>query len=261
MSDDGPEIWIGIADAVPIDREKAEVGLDEAEPVRNRLRSGEDVAQDLLELALDAALQREARLGVFHTYPPEDAPDPDAYEARARGGPIRAANRDGKPDARGRRDPLQLARGDRLRRRCRAEWALFQLVDGNGLADGFCAVKLERISEIAPVDPEESPLPRLLAARPLAPHRPRADLTAARPLLADAQRLPGLVSITTEDLPPGAFRIGGISALSDDGVLLRTVSRLGAWSDEEYYAYDAITEIGFGGRYAEALALAAGAPD
>ena len=295
MSDDDGEIWIGIADAVPVDPEAAEIGgafvhvlapaadwlefriaaelalaeqgfrvadLDEAELVRDRLRTGADLPRDLLELALDAAFQRETRLGVFHTYPPEDAPDPEAYEARALGTV---------------RDELRIAQASRALVTVAsryswhetvghvadtgAEWALFQLVDGNGLADGFRALKLERISEIAPVDPEESFLPRLLAERPLASRRPRADLSATRALLADVQHLPGLVSITTEDMHAGSFRIGGISALREDGVLLQTVSRVGAWSDEELYAYDAIIEIGFGGPYAEALALAAGPSD
>jgi hypothetical protein len=294
MSDAGPDIWIGIADAIPIDPEEdADVGgafvhvlapadnllefraaateallevgfrmagLDEAERVRDRVRTGGDVAPNLLELAFDAALERETQLGVFYSYPRKDHPDPDAFEQRG----IEAS-----------REELRLASASRelvtvggmhewhstigYAAGVGERWALIQLVDRCGQADGFRAVALERVSELVPVDPEESFLPRLLAARPLTTRLPDVDLDTARGLLADAQRLSGLVYVATEDMLPGAFWVGSIAELGEDGVLLRTVSGTGEWSHDEHCPYDAITRVGFGGQYEEALAIAVGA--
>ena len=42
--------------------------------------------------------------------------------------------------------------------------------------------------------------------------------------------------------------------------MFHLVSPAGEWDDEDEYPYETITRIGFGGRYEEALALAAG-PD
>ena len=58
----------------------------------------------------------------------------------------------------------------------------------------------------------------------------------------------------------GAFWIGRLSALDDSGVELRNVAPTGEWYDGPYLEYDSIARIGFGGRYEEALGLAAG-PD
>ena len=41
--------------------------------------------------------------------------------------------------------------------------------------------------------------------------------------------------------------------------MLELVSPAGEWDEEEHYPYERITRIGFGGRYEEALAIAAGA--
>ena len=41
--------------------------------------------------------------------------------------------------------------------------------------------------------------------------------------------------------------------------MLRKVSPIGTWIEEEFVPYDAITRVGFGETYAAALALAVGA--
>ena len=50
-------------------------------------------------------------------------------------------------------------------------------------------------------------------------------------------------------------------SLGEAGVVLRKISPVGTWDGEVEYAYEAITRIGFGGRYEEALGLAADAGD
>ena len=112
------------------------------------------------------------------------------------------------------------------------QWTLLQLVDRSGAADGFRALRLgddlrdraRRRRELVP--------PRLLAARPLAPSAGRRS-RRTRELLEGAQRLCPLVTIAAEDMEPDAFRLGRISAI-DGGVVLRKVSPIGTWIEEEF---------------------------
>ena len=93
---------------------------------------------------------------------------------------------------------------------------------------------------------------------PLAVRPPSVDLDDTRDLLQSAQRQFPLVNIETELAPPGSCYIGRISALDEEGVVLELVSPAGEWDEEEHYLYESITRVGFGGRYEEALAIAAG---
>lgn len=275
------DIWIGLADAVPLEPRDDDVGgayvqvlapaddigelraaaaealielgfrlaeLSDAEPIRDRLHSYH-VPPETLELAIDAALERETRLGDFHAYPLVDGDEPDA-EVNLR----ELIASEALVDARGpgeEHSTIGYVRG------VGEQWALIQLVDRFGSPDGFVAARLGTLSEIEPVDPESSFLPRLLDARPLMVPTPEVDLDDTRALLQEAQRLCALVLISTEDMEPGAFQLGRISPF-DEGVSLRKVSPVGTWIEEEFFAYDAITRIGFGGGYADALAVAVG---
>jgi hypothetical protein len=276
------DIWIGIADAVPVEPREDDVGgafvqvlapaddvgelraaasealiehgfrlaeLSEAEPVRDRMRNTW-VAPELLELAIDAALERTTRLGEFHAYPLLDEEEPDfAAELQAHGesGVLVDVRGPGEEHS-----TIGYVRG------VGSQWALLQLVDQWGTADGFRALRLGTIAEIELVDRDSSFLPRVLAARPLAAQVPEVDLGDTRALLEGAQRLCPLVTIASEDMEPDAFRLGRIAAI-EDGVVLRKVSPIGTWIEEEFLGYDTITRIGFGETYAAALALAVGA--
>ena len=276
------DIWIGIADAVPVEPRDDNVGgafvqvlapaddigelraaaaealiehgfrlaeLSDGEPVRDRLRTAW-VGPELLELAIDAALERTTRLGEFHAYPLVDEEEPDfrdELEALAQSEEL--------ADIRG---PGEEHSTIGYVRAVGAEWALLQLVDRWGAADGFRALRLGTVAEIEPVDPDSSFLPRLLAARPLVAQLPPVDLDDTRALLEGAQGLCALVTIASEEMEPDAFRLGRVSAI-EDGVVLRKVSPIGTWIEEEFVPYDAITRVGFGETYAGALALAVGA--
>jgi hypothetical protein len=234
------------------------VELEDAEPVRRRLLHPLDPA--LLELALDAALERETRLGPFHWYPVERDTDPAALVATAIDEP---------------RSTLSAALETRtlLKVRSRYEhegergyvvglgtrWALIQIVSDDLTDDGFLATSLEMLAEIEVVDPGESFFPRFMEMHPLVASPPNVDLDDTRELLQCAQRQFPLVNIETEHAHPGTCYIGRITALDEDGVVLELVSPAGEWDDEEHYPYETITRIGFGGRYEEALAIAAGA--
>ena len=124
------------------------------------------------------------------------------------------------------------------------------------LADGFRAIKLGTVAQVVTVDPEDSLLPRILRARPLTLLQPDVDLNDTRTLIEGVRPLADLTYLVTEDLQAGAFWIGRITALDEDGVLLHAVSNTGDWLDEQHHAYDTITRVGFGGQYEEALALA-----
>lgn len=286
------DIWIGLVDAVPIDPAGNEMGgayvhvlaladdrlellaaaeealaehdlrvadLDDAEPVREVLRRPLD--PELLELALDAALRRETRLGPFHWYPAERDTDPSALTASSLDEP---------------RATMSTALRNRtlmkVRSRYESEgatgyvvglgtrWALLHVVNDDVTEDGFLATSLEMVAEIEPVDPEQSFFPRVMEMRPPTTRPPEIDLDDTRALLQSAQRSFPLLTIQTEEQHPGACYIGRVAALDDDAALFHLVSPAGAWDDEDEYAYDTITRIGFGGRYEEALALAAG-PD
>jgi hypothetical protein len=276
------DIWIGFADAIPVDPRDDDVGgafvqvvapaddvgelraaaaealielgfrlgeLSEAEPLRERLRT-RYVTPELFELAIDAALERSTQLGEFHAYPVVDGDEPDfapELQALAESGAL--------VDVRG---PGEEHSTIGYVRAVGASWTLLQLVDRSGAADGFRALRLGTIEEIAPVGAESSFLPRLLAARPLVAERPAVDLGDTRALLEGAQSLCALVTVASDDMEPDAFRLGRISAI-EDGVVLRKVSPIGTWIEEEFVPYEAITRIGFGESYAAALALAVGA--
>jgi hypothetical protein len=276
------DIWIGLADAIPVEPRDDDVGgafvqvlapaddvaelraaaaealielgfrlgeLSEAEPLRERLRA-RYVTPELFELAIDAALERATQLGEFHAYPLVDEEEPDftlELETLTESGALVDVSGPGEGHS-----TIGYVRG------VGARWALLQLVDWWGAADGFRALRLDTIEEIAPVEAESSFLPRLLAARPLSAHVPAVDLDDTRALLEGAQQFCALVTIAFDEMEPDAFRLGRISAI-DDGVVLRKVSPIGTWIEEEFVAYDAITRIGFGETYAKALALAVGA--
>ena len=285
------DIWIGLAEVVPTDPASGELGgahvhvlapaddriellaaaeeafaehalrvveLDDAQPVRERLRKSLDPA--LVELALDAALERETRLGPFHWYPAERDTDPTALAANAMDEPratLAAA--------------LETRTLVRLRSRYEHEgacgyvvglglrWTLLQIVSDDLTDDGFLCTSLEMIAEIETVDPEESFYPRFMEMHPLSVRPPSVDLDDTRDLLQSAQRQFPLVNIEIEQVQPGTCYIGRIASLEDDGVVLELVTPAAEWDEEEHYAYDTITRIGFGGRYEEALAIAAGA--
>ena len=233
--------------------------LDDAEPVREVLRRPLD--PELLELAIDAALEDEAQLGPFHWYPAERDTDPGALTSRWPDEP---------------RTTLSTALEQRtlmkVRSRYESEgatgyvvglgtrWALLQIVNDDVTEDGFLATSVEMVAEIEVVDPERSFFPRVLALRPPSLRPPDVDLDDTRALLQSAQRSFPLLTIQTEEQHPGACYIGRIAALDDDAALLHLVSPAGEWDEESEYPYETITRIGFGGRYEEALALAAG-PD
>ena len=286
------DIWIGLVDAVPIDPAGSELGgayvhvlapagdrlellaaadealadhdlrvadLDDAEPVREVLRRPID--PELLELALDAALARETRLGPFHWYPAQRDTDPCALlpissdEPRATMSTalenrtlMKVRSRYESEGATG----YVVALGTR--------WALLHVVNDDVTEDGFLATSLEMVAEIEPVDPEMSFLPRAMALRPPKASPPEIDLDDTRGLLLTAQRSFPLLTIQTEEQHPGACYIGRIASLDEDAALFHLVSPAGEWDHEDEYPYESITRIGFGGRYEEALALAAG-PD
>lgn len=286
----GREIWHGLVDAIPIDPAQAEVGgvfvhivapaeswlelhaaadaallghglrvadIEDADALADQLRSGESIAPDLLVLALEAATAQEARLGEFHAYPPDDHPDPDAFEA-AGFDEIAAELR----DLAGRRELVSVRSYHDWHETVgfvagvERRWTLIQRVDPFGQALGFRAVRLDAIAELEALDGEESYLPRLLTARPLTTTVPDIDLGGARALLHSVPADSSLISLVTEDMPPSASWIGQILALDEDGVRLRKVSVHGTWDGEVHFAFDAITYIGFGGPYEEALWLA-----
>jgi hypothetical protein len=286
------DIWIGLVNAVPTHPASCEMGgayvhvlapaddrlellaaaedalvlhdlrvadLDDAEPVREVLRRPLD--PELLELALDAALAGETHLGPFHWYPAERDTDPAALTERTADDPRATLS-----------TALEQRTLMKVRSRYESEgatgyvvgvgtrWALLQIVSDDVTEDGFLATSLEMVAEIEPVDPEQSFFPRVMALRPPKMRAPDVDLDDTRALLQSAQRAFPLLTIQTEQRHPGACFIGRIAELDDDAAHFHLVSPAGAWDDEDEYAYETITRIGFGGRYEEALALAAG-PD
>jgi hypothetical protein len=223
--------------------------LDESEPVRERLRSGR-LAPELMELAIDAALEGTAQIGDLYSYPTEDDEDSDSPDLHAL---LESRMLVGLRGAGEYHDTVGyvVAVG--------ARWALIQIVDAYGRADGFRAVKLGTLDEAEQIDAESSFLPRLLTARPLPARVPALGLADARELLDGTRGLGALIYLVTEEMEPGAFWIAQIAALDEDGVLLEKVSAIGTWAGSERFRYDAITRVGFGGDYEDALAAAVGA--
>ena len=225
------DIWIGLAGGVPIEAADDDIGgafahvlapaedeaelraaaaealaehglrltdLDEAEPVRERLRSGR-IAPELMELAIDAALEDATRIGDFYSYPSED--DEDAQDSPDLHALLESRTLVNLRGAAEYHDTIGyvVAIG--------ALWALIQIVGAHGTADGFRAVKLGTLDEAEPIDDESSFLPRLLTARPLPVGAPAVRLDGTRQLLEGAQQLGALIYLVTEDMEPGAFRM------------------------------------------------------
>lgn len=290
MSDAELDVWIGLANAVPIEDDGETGGafvhvlapavdvhelraaaaealsehgfsiaeLEDAQPVRDLVRTN-SIAAELIELALDAALERTAQLGEFNLYPPEDHPDPESVVA----GELASRHFSMSLALEGRtllnvRGPFDWHETNGYVVRLGPEWALLQLVDRCGWEDGFAAIRLETIAEIAPVSAQDSCLPGVMRERPVAARAPEADLAGAREILQSAQGHTPLIYVATEDMNPGAFWIGRIAELDDEGAQLRNVSPTGEWYDGPHCSYETITRVGFGGRYEAALALAAG---
>jgi hypothetical protein len=218
--------------------------------VRERLRSG-SLAPQLMELAIDAALEGTAQIGDLHSYPETDEEGPDEtgdllslMESRE------LVNVRGPAEY---YDTIGYVAG------VGSHWWLIQIVDSHGAADGFRAIRLGTVETVEPVEEVSSFLPRLLEARPLAADVPDVGLGNARQVLQATRSPAALIYLVTDDMEPGAFWIGQIADLDDAGVLLEKVSPVGTWAGSEHFRYEAITRIGFGGSYEDALGAAVGA--
>ena len=197
--------------------------------MRDRVRT-ESIATELLELALDAALDGSARLGVFNTYPPEGHPDPESIEAGALASKrfsLALALQDENAAQRAR--PVRLARSTPIRRYARAArrdrvGALRSSWIAAGGEDGFAAMPARDDRGDRTGRPRATPSCRacsLSSADRAAFTGRRSGGRASNSDGARAARVGPASYLATDTMNPGAYWIVRVAGLEDDGALLR----------------------------------------
>jgi hypothetical protein len=244
------------AERVRVSLERLELELlelDGTEPVAERLRR-EGLGDALVELAIEAARAGEVEFGTFHLYPWEDEDEPDVRsaleEAMAGSRLVRvscASDRDSDHDG----FVVGLGEG----------WLLLHWLDPSIFLNGYTALPLDDVDEVAPRTADESVAVTALAQRGVRPvPLPEIVLDDVPALLASVERRFPLVSVYRDRADPGVCVIGRVAHLGEESFILRQVSPAGRWDDSGGYRYDDVTRIDFGGGYEDALALVAGEP-
>jgi hypothetical protein len=233
------------------------VELEDAEPLSRRFKAADF---DLIELGLEAARSGTPAFTAFYEYPPEGegedededetATDPESIATALEGALgsevlVRLAARDW--DAR--HDGYVVALSD--------DWVLLHAIDANINLNGYTALPLTSIGSAQAISDAASFGPRSLRARGLLPvAEPRVRIDSLRDVLETVHPTYLLVTIHIEAIDPDVAYIGRVRQLSDEEFALEQVTPAGRWSDVEWYRYEDVTRVDFGGGYEEALARA-----
>jgi hypothetical protein len=233
--------------------------LSDVRPLDEAIRE-EHLAPALLELANRAATENTTRFGAFHVYE-EETPEPDEHfiveykqeprhviELGLMCGGIVGVRYASAPtnDFQG----FVVGLGPSL--------VLVHLADDRAYLDGYAALPVADIFDAWTVDASTTVTERALRLAGEHPQPlPELDLTSIRSVLEYANANFPLVTVHLErDIPDVCF-IGRIERLGDDDFTLATITPGAQWQDEETFAYEAVTRVGFGGRYEDALARVA----
>jgi hypothetical protein len=138
-------------------------------------------------------------------------------------------------------------------------WLLVHLLDWDTILNGYDAIPIVDVLEVASVDgggPDSFPT-RALRYFSQTPTRPEGiELNSIPKILTSAVATYGLVTIYTERLDPDSCFIGTPIGAITDTVTLREMTTDAEWATDGEPApltLADITRIGFGGRYEEAL--------
>jgi len=232
------------------------IDLDDVHTLNHAVQDGL-LAPWLLELANKAAYENDTRFGTFHLYDDEgedETEDEDDGPAVV----IAVATRD-RALVEVRRSPLPSEELEGFFTSSSDAWLLLHKTTDYILLDGHSAFPAGDVFAVELVDDDRRITRRVLDLRGESPRSlPEIDLTSPRRILETASPLYPLVTVMAEREIPDAAWIGRISGYEDDYFVLQLLTPGAEWSDDKVFAYDAVTRIDFGGRYEDALALAAG---
>jgi hypothetical protein len=238
-----------------IDFELAE--LDDVRRFDDVIRE-EQLAPALLELANAAAAENRTRFGAFHLYD-DDGEDGDLsveYKQEPRHVLELSLMCGGIVGLRLASAPAEELQGFVVGLSSR--WLLVHQADERAYLDGYAAVPVADVFDAWTVDAQTTVTERAL--RLLGEHPtplPELDLRSARSVIAYVDAHFPLVTIHVERDIPDVCYIGRVARLGDDDFTLATITPAARWAGEETFSYGAMTRIGFGGRYEDALALVA----
>jgi hypothetical protein len=223
--------------------------LQKVEPLSRRY-----VNPDLIERGLEAARSGTPSFTAFYEYPPEAedeaATDPESIatalkEALGSEVLVRVVARDWEAH----HDGYVVGLSD--------DWVLLHAVDETVNLGGYTALRLSTVGSAEGLTDAVSFQPRSLRARGLLPVRePRVRIDSLCGLLETVHPAYLLVTINIEAIDPDVAYIGRVRQLSDDEFALEQVTPAGRWSDVEWYRYEDVTRVDFGGGYEEALGRA-----
>ena len=233
--------------------------LSDVRPLDEAIRE-EHLAPALLELANRAAAENTTRFGAFHVYE-DETPEPDEHffveykqeprhviELGLMCSGIVGLRRASAPTD----DLLGFVVG------LAHSLVLVHQVDDRAFLDGYTALPVAEIFDAWTVDARATITERALRLAGENPQPlPELDLTSIRTVLEYANANFPLVTVHVERDVPDVCFIGRVERFGDDDFTLATITPAARWHDEETFAYSAVTRVGFGGRYEDALARVA----
>lgn len=232
--------------------------LDDVRRFDDAIRE-EHLAPSLLELANRAAKANTTRFGTFHLYE-EEADDSDDLCVEYEQEPHHVLE-------------LGLICGGIVGLRCApvpaedlqgfvvglsAAWVLLHQADERAYLDGYAAVPVADVFDAWTVDAHATVTERALRLLGEQPEPlPELELTSIRTVIEYADANFPLVTVHVERDIPDVCYIGRVERFSEDDFTLATITPGARWEGEETFSYDAVTRVGFGGRYEDALARVA----
>lgn len=142
------------------------------------------------------------------------------------------------------------------------DWFLLHLLDDGMFLNGYVALRMRDIREVAVMGGPDSFPARALRHYGDEVRRPEGvDLATTASLLRTIGERYPVISIHAEVVEPDACYVGAIVETVPDAVILREISPEATW-DEETTRWDVeeITRVDLGGRYEMALTAVGGAP-
>ena len=225
--------------------------LQQVEPLSRRYEAANP---DLIERGLEAARSGMPSFTAFYEYAEEaeDEAVTDAesivtslHQALGSGVLVRVAARDWED----RHDGYVVGLSD--------DWVLLHAIDETIGLGGYTALPLSAVGSAEPVSDALSFVPRSLRARGLVPvPEPRVRIGSLRGMLESVHPAYPVVTIHIDGIDPDVAYIGRVRQLNDDEFALEKVTPAGRWSEVDWYRYEDVTRVDFGGGYEEALGRA-----
>lgn len=141
------------------------------------------------------------------------------------------------------------------------EFALIAVVNDRIWFDGFECFRVQDLRELRPY-PRAAFVETALRKRgERLPRKPRVSLADPEAMIRTAARVGPMLTIHLERIDPEVCFIGCVEGIEDGWMFLREIDPAARWDKSPTpYRLKAITRIGFGADYEEALHLVGGEP-